>query len=453
LLWARVRTGLNRLRRSTGGLSSGDEDVPPEPQGEPEAHHEPEGQEEPQVEPEAQQEPQIEAEVPAGPQDRPGVEPEPQVPQPEPRAEAGSAAGPTEETRQKPQPKVAGKSPKKQRGPKSPPAATPLRKSPRITKTGEPLVRSVYVAGKPIAVPYTRTHELTPPVQAEPGPGAGRGGSPESTTCMQLPTSGAGVPGGPPLSASGLAALARAAARAAAAAAPPPGSSGLTLLAEAATSAAAPVEPLLPAGAPADVPPSSAPAVGVPASAPEAGVPPASVPQVGVPASAPEAGAPPASAPEAGAHGLAGLPHVSSGVPAAQESAGEFGWADTGSPRQEECEEGEWIEEWEERKDNGLVVTYRAIVNEYGDEIKKRMVAVRRESGHVQGRDVELERYQSIIDGTYVHERFHDVEGEEGGHDEPECLGPSFPMQWRKTKFRIGYRAFSSDRSRLCTGS
>jgi hypothetical protein len=130
----------------------------------------------------------------------------------------------------KPQPKVAGKPQRRQRGPKSPPSAAPLRKSPRITKTGEPLVRSVYVAGKPIAVPYTRTPELTPPGQAGQGLGAEGGGSPESTTCMQLPTSGAGVPGGPPLSAPGLAALARAAARAAAAA-PPPGSGGLTLLA------------------------------------------------------------------------------------------------------------------------------------------------------------------------------------------------------------------------------
>jgi hypothetical protein len=194
-------------------------------------------------------------------------------------------------------------------------------------------VRSEFVGGKPIAVPYKRTQELTPPDQAEPGPGQeGEAHLSQPQACNYQPQV-EGVPGGPPLSASGLAALARAAARAAAAAAPPPGSSGLTLLAEAATSVAAPVEPLLPAGAPAGVPPSPAPAVDVPASAPEAGVPQASVPQVGVPVSAPEAGAPPASAPEAGAHGLAGLPHVSSGVPAAQESAGEFAWADTGSPR------------------------------------------------------------------------------------------------------------------------
>jgi hypothetical protein len=34
-------------------------------------------------------------------------------------------------------------------------------------------------------------------------------------------------------------------------------------------------------------------------------------------------------------------------------------------------------------------------VNEYGDEIKKKMIAVRRESGHPQGRDEELERYRA----------------------------------------------------------
>jgi hypothetical protein len=89
----------------------------------------------------------------------------------------------------------------------------------------------------------------------------------------------------------------------------------------------------LPAGAPAGVPSSPAPGVDVPASAPEAGVPQASVPQVGVPVSAPEAGAPPASAPEAGAHGLGGLPQASSGVPAAQQGAGDDSWADTGSPK------------------------------------------------------------------------------------------------------------------------
>jgi hypothetical protein len=187
--------------------------------------------------------------------------------------------------------------------------------------------------------------------------------------------------------------------------------------------------------------------VDVPASAPEAGVPQASVPQVGVPVSAPEAGAPPASAPEAGAHGLGGLPHASSGVPAAQESAGDDSWADTGSPRREECEEGEWIEEWIERRGNGLVITYRGIVNEYGDEIKKRMIKVHREPGHIQGRDLELERCQSIIDGTYVHERFHDDEEEEGGHEETDVpRTPSVPLQWRKTKFEIRYRAWSSDK-------
>jgi hypothetical protein len=117
LLWTRIRTGLNRLRRSMGGLSSGDEEW------EPEAQHEPEEPEEPQVEPEAQQEPQIEAEAPAGPEGRPGAEPEQQVPQPEPEAEAGAAAGSTRGTRQKPQPKAAGKTSKVTARPQVPPSS------------------------------------------------------------------------------------------------------------------------------------------------------------------------------------------------------------------------------------------------------------------------------------------------------------------------------------------
>jgi hypothetical protein len=438
LLWTRIRTGLNRLRRSMGGLSSGDEEW------EPEAQHEPEEPEEPQVEPEAQQEPQIEAEAPAGPEGRPGAEPEAEhVPQPEPEVEAGAAAGSTRGTRQKPQPKAAGKSSKSQRGPKSPPAAVPIRKSPRITKTGEPLLKSEFVGGKPIAVPYKRSQELTPPGQAGSSTGAERVSSPESTTGMQLPTSGRKEPGGPPLSASGLAALARAAARVAAAAAPPPGSNGLTLLAEAATSLAAPEEPV-PAGAPAGVPSSPSSGVDVPAPSPGAGVPQASVPQTGVPLSAPEAGAPPASAPEAGAPGLGGLPQASGGVPAAQQGADNESWADTGSPRRDQCEEGEWIEEWKERRGNGLVLIYRGIVNEYGDVIRKKMIKAYREPGHLTGRDLELERYQSMIDGTFLVDRPH--EELEDVHEETDVpRRPAVPMSWRKTKFEIGYRAWSSD--------
>jgi hypothetical protein len=262
---------------------------------------------------------------------------------------------------------------------------------------------------------------------------------------MQLPTSGRKEPGGPPLSASGLAALARAAARAAAAAAPPPGSSGLTLLAEAATSLAAPVEPV-PAGAPADVPSSPSSGVDVPAPGPGAGVPQASVPQAGVPLSAPEAGAPPASAPEAGAPGLGGLPQASSGVPAAQQGADDESWADTGSPRRDQCEEGEWIEEWNERRGNGLVLTYRGIVNEYGDVVRKKMIKAYREPGHLHGRDLELERYQSMIDGTFLVDRPHDDDEVEDVHEETDVpRRPSVPMSWRKTKFEIRYRAWSSD--------
>jgi hypothetical protein len=71
---------------------------------------------------------------------------------------------------------------------------------------------------------------------------------------------------------------------------------------------------------------------------------------------------------------------------------------------------------------------------------------VYREPGHLHGRDLELERYQSIIDGTYVHERPHDDDEVEDVHEETDVpRRPSVPLSWRKTKFEIRYRAWSSD--------